>query len=369
MNIVGITRGKHLTLVLRIVALMLVAFAMPVDAAPGKSDWGQILAAAKKEGRVVVSGSSGRPARDASLTFKDQYPDIKVEYTGALAREWAPKVRAEQRAGQYLWDVQIGGGPTAYALRAHGVYAPIRPAIILPEVLDDSKWAGGFESGFMDKDKQYVYGFLGFANSLVLVNRNIIPKSKLNALDQLLDPQWKGKISWDDPRRGGAGSSGGAAWLQSKGEDWVRQLLKHDIAISTSGRQQIEWLVRGRYPIAIGTQLRVEKEFRSQGFDKELTWLNPQDSKTMKVTPGPGNVMLVNRAPHPNAAIVYLNWLLSRAGQEAWVKFTGQNSRRLDVPGPPETKPDPAVKYVNPSKEDARKYVVRMWKLAKEILR
>lgn len=42
--------------------------------------------------------------------------------------------------------------------------------------------------------------------------------------------------------------------------------------------------------------------------------------------------MLVNRAPHPNAAMVFLNWLLTKEGQTAWSKGMGYVSRRLDVP-------------------------------------
>jgi ABC-type Fe3+ transport system substrate-binding protein len=50
------------------------------------------------------------------------------------------------------------------------------------------------------------------------------------------------------------------------------------------------------------------------------------------VNPANGEVGLINRAPHPNAARVYLNWLLSKEGQTSWARGTGYVSSRLDVP-------------------------------------
>jgi ABC-type Fe3+ transport system substrate-binding protein len=49
------------------------------------------------------------------------------------------------------------------------------------------------------------------------------------------------------------------------------------------------------------------------------------------MTAGWGTVVVLNRAPHPNAAKVYLNWLLSRKGQMAWQKFAGAASLRTDI--------------------------------------
>ena len=46
---------------------------------------------------------------------------------------------------------------------------------------------------------------------------------------------------------------------------------------------------------------------------------------------GFGTVSYLNRAPHPNAARVFVNWLLSREGQTAWQKHTGRNSLRTDI--------------------------------------
>jgi ABC-type Fe3+ transport system substrate-binding protein len=79
--------------------------------------------------------------------------------------------------------------------------------------------------------------------------------------------------------------------------------------------------------------------------------------------------MLINRAPHPNAAKVFLNWLLSREGQTTWVQVTAQNSRRIDVEGPPSTAPDQKAKYRIVNHEDYNHYISEAQAVARDIFR
>src|SRR3990170_2645228 len=80
--------------------------------APSAAEWEKTVAAAKKEGNVVVSGPTGAEARDALTEgFQKRYPGIRVDYDGSSTREFAPRVAAERKAGQFLWDVFIHGAP------------------------------------------------------------------------------------------------------------------------------------------------------------------------------------------------------------------------------------------------------------------
>jgi ABC-type Fe3+ transport system substrate-binding protein len=56
---------------------------------------------------------------------------------------------------------------------------------------------------------------------------------------------------------------------------------------------------------------------------------------------------MLNRAPHPNAAVIYLNWLLSKEGQALYSKGAETSSRRLGVPTdiPPCFVPRPGRNY------------------------
>ena len=82
-----------------------------------------------------------------------------------------------------------------------------------------------------------------------------------------------------------------------------------------------------------------------------------------------GNLALLNRAPHPNAAKVFINWGLSREGQTAWVQIVERNSRRLDVPNDPHFTPKAGTTYVTIDHEDTVRYRDDAAALAREILK
>src|SRR4051794_30161806 len=84
--------------------------ANPTEGAPAASPsaWDTTLAAARQEGRVVVSGAPGQIWRDALSTFSQEYPGIQVEYTGINSRDFWPRVFQERNADQFLWDVRVG---------------------------------------------------------------------------------------------------------------------------------------------------------------------------------------------------------------------------------------------------------------------
>jgi ABC-type Fe3+ transport system substrate-binding protein len=85
--------------------------------------------------------------------------------------------------------------------------------------------------------------------------------------------------------------------------------------------------------------------------------------------PGFGSVALMNRAPHPNAAKVYLHWLLSPDGQRSWTENTKRNSRRLDVPpGDTARLARGKEKYVNTQKESMTAQREKVMQIAREIL-
>lgn len=341
--------------------------AKPAASADWKAEWDKTVAAAKQEGKVVVAGGRGEPYRTAVMTFKEAYPDIELEFTGVDGADFSPKIQAERRAGQYLWDIWIGGSNTFFSLIPEGVLDPIRPALLLPEVKDETKWLGGFDGLIADKEHKYVFGFEGRRDYIVWVNRAFAPESELNKADQLLDPKWKGKIVWMDPRNVGSGGKKGAVLYDAKGEDWLRKLFAQDITIVSSGRPVIEALVRGTHPVALGVNAADIVQYRREGLADDLKPLDPDSPGMSAVTSGFGNLTLVNKAAHPNAARVFLNWFLSAEGQTAYVKSTEGNSRRLDVEGPEETKPK--LGLVNSATEAFNPNVEKSTTIAKEVIK
>ncbi len=305
-----------------------------------ESEWEETVAAAKREGTVVLSGPTRELWRRVLMTFEQDFPEIEVQYTGANSRDFWPRVYRERELGQYLWDLRVGGpDPQVYAAKDKGVLDPVRPLLLLPEVVDESKWAGGLDGIFFDKEKKYVVGFANFVSFMAYVNRDIIPETEFQSIADLTNPRWKGKIVIQDPR-GGAGLNSLQVMLKLYGEDFLKDLLtQQDLVVTSDLRQETEWLIRGRYPIAIGLVPDAFLVFQEQGLKFNIKSLKDSGRS---VSTGTAGIQLLNRTLHPNAAKVYINWLLTKEVQTRISAATHQNSRHLEVPpADPEAVPDP----------------------------
>lgn len=351
-------------------ALILALLSWPATAAPQawKTEWEKTLAAAKKEGRVVVAGPPGEAYRQTMTAFVKAYPDIQLDFVGTQGRDFAPRIMQERRAGQFLWDINIGGASTMFnVLMPASVLEPLQPALILHDLLDNKTWRGGFAEGWIDLEKKYIYGFTGYVDYAVYVNRDIVPEPELANAEQLWDAKWKGKIVWHDPRREGIGTNNGTVVLLNFGEEGLKRLL-NDQAITEDYRQIAEWVVRGRYPIGIGVNTPHLQVFQKEGVGKNVKPF--REPRLASLIPGWGSVALINRAAHPNAAKIYINWLLSKEGQNIWAKLTSQNSRRLDVEaGDGDSLPQAGARYVSAQKQEHQEARKKVNQIAKEILK
>jgi iron(III) transport system substrate-binding protein len=279
-----------------------------------QAEWERTLALARQEGVVAVNVIPGQLFRDWLARFEQAYPGITLELTSMEGAPFAARVVAERHGGQYLRDVYVGGATTANTvLKASGALDPVKSALILPEVLDDTKWLGGFDEGFTDLEATYTYDFYVELVPTVYVDRDFVSEAELNRVEDLLDPRWRGRLTIYDPRQAGKGAADGGHFIQVRGEDWWRQLLAQDLVVTNDRRQQVEWAVRGRYPIGVSISNTAVPEFQQQGVGLKLVPLayrTPMGARLSMTN----NVALYNRAPHPNAARVFINWLLSREG-------------------------------------------------------
>jgi ABC-type Fe3+ transport system substrate-binding protein len=175
---------------------------------------------------------------------------------------------------------------------------------------------------------------------------------------------------WYDPRTRSGGGAVAGYLLMTLGEDYLRKLFAQDIMITQEIRQQVEWLVRGRYPISLGMNASAFEEFQSLGLGRNVKPLLPDSQFGTRINIDGGSVMLYNRAPHPNAAKVYANWLLSRQGQTAWSRHTKECSRRLDVTEcPAEKRLKPDRQYLDIDREAVRPFQARAQEIATEIFK
>ncbi len=312
--------------------------------------WEKALTEAKKEGKVVVMGPPGDLIRDAMTQgFKKAFPDISIEYSGARGGELATRVKAERDAGIYSVDIVLSGTSTANAyFKPMKALDPIEPALILPEVTDLKYWRDG-RLEFSDRSTRYNLVFTTQNNAPLIFNPAQVKADEVDELTKLLEPKWKGKIVVQDPIPSGTGQ-GVFRWLwhvlgPEKATDYYRKIRTQAAAIDRDQRRQIEWVAQGKYPLHLGPgtiMFQLSKRGLKFGVVSEFKDYGGY------VTAAFGSAMLLNKAPHPNATTVFLNWLLTKEGQTAWSKAMGYVSRRLDVPTdylPSYWIPKPGVKY------------------------
>ena len=105
-----------------------------------KDEWEKTLRAAEAEGQITLYGCCYEYDRILE-EFRKQYPRIKVTTVVAAGSQLGPRVLAERRGDKYLPDVFGGGANTLHdVLYTSGVLQPIKPTLMLPEVVDLSKW-------------------------------------------------------------------------------------------------------------------------------------------------------------------------------------------------------------------------------------
>lgn len=316
------------------------------------ADWDKIVQAAKQEGIVVLYGPSGDSLEAALIArFQKAYPEIRIESTLGVGAGLLSRLAAERAAGRYLADVWVNGSTVVLrGLKPQHGLAPLDPWLVLPEIRDPKAW---LQNALWWNDGSEPNTNLSFAAILypvAYVNTNLAKVSSFRSYWDLADPKWKGKVCSNDIRVIGAGGVPASFIFKDPtlGAPWFRKFFGElDVVMGRDQRQLVDGLSQGRYAIA-GF---ISAEEATKAMDLGLP-IAPVPLDQLKeggaLGPGAGAVSVVANAPHPNAAKVYVNWLLSREGQIAWQEETKYASLRVDVP---KTNlilaPKPGKTYVN----------------------
>jgi iron(III) transport system substrate-binding protein len=334
----------------RLVLLTLIALS-PFSAAAQTSDWkkswDETLAAAREEGKVVVSGPPSQELRKTlPAAFKARY-GITVDYLGGRSTELATRLRAERQAGIHSIDLVLAGIQSmALTFHREKMLQPLRPALVLPEVVDGSKWKKG-KLWFSDPEDHYILRLANSVTTMFHINTKEVKLGELRSVKDLLDPKWKGKIALQDPTIPGSGSNQAAHLYFQHGEDFVKQLyVDQKPMISRDTRQITDGLARGIFAITLGAEDADVEKLRKEGIPlailENLTDLYPEISASF------GQIAMMSNAPHPNAAKVFVNWLASKEGSDVFNRAMGTVPTRNDIDEsflPPEIIPREGVKY------------------------
>ena len=358
-------------------SICVMTFADSVEAQAGwKEDWEKTLRGAEAEGQLTLYGCCYEYDRILE-PFKKMYPKIKVATVLGQGGQLGSRILAERRGEKYLPDVFSTGANTLHdVLYKAQALEPIKPTLILPEVIDATKWYEG-EHRYIDPEKRFIFAFVANSQSgQVQYNRaQQVNPAEFNSFWDLLNPKWRGKMASLDPTTFGMGATLQFFYYHPElGPSFLRKLYgEMQVTVSRDARQMTDWLASGKFPLCIrcnaGSEVgRAKEQGLPIGSLDTESWKEGGSSSAAGGTLG-----LPSRAPHPNAAKVFVNWFLSRGGQIALQKFgrpDAHNSRRIDIPKDdvdPYNRLEPGKKYFDVAKPEYQD-LTPIFKLIREVL-
>ena len=341
-----------------------------------KKAWEQVLAAAKREGRInFYVGRYGTPP--LLNEFTREYPEIRIVSVNGTGNDLATRILGEARGGNALADLFSGGANSNFNLLYKGkVLDSIKSALILPEIVDETKWLDGQHS-YADPEGKYIFVYIANpGGSSIYYNTNLVNPKEFKSYWDLLNPTWKGKIVSQDPTGTGLGATLLFYYYNPElGGEFIRRLFgTMAITYGRDRRQITDWLAQGKFAICLGC--RDAERAKTQGLPvDDMDGVRWKEGESL--TTGGGSISLIKGAPHPNAAKVFINWFLSRKGQIALQKHKDlygnlpPNSRRIDIPKdelPTENRLVKGRKYLDVSRAEWQD-MAPIFKLVKEAMK
>ena len=301
-----------------------------------QAEWEKTQRAAESEGQLTLYGCCYEYDRIVE-GFKKKYPKIKVSIVLGSGNQLATRILAERRGEKFLADVVSSGANTLHdALYKAQILEPIKPLLLLPEVVDPAKWYEG-EHRYIDPEKRYIFAFVANSQSgQIIFNVKQVNPAEFKSYWDLLQPRWKGKMTSLDPTSFGMGATLQFFYFNSElGPPFLKKLYgEMQVVISRDPRQMTDWLSAGKYSLCIRCNAGSEVGKAMQQ-KLPIGYLDTEEWKEGGSSSAAGGTLgFPTRAPHPNAARVFINWFLSREGQTALQKLgrpDAHNSRRIDI--------------------------------------
>ena len=268
-----------------------------------------IIERAKKEGSLILYTSmTVDHAQKLNDAFTARYPFLQVAMFRAVGERLLTKILTEAQAGKFDFDVVQSAETQAYFLKKRNLLAKY----FSPE-------AKNLQRGFFDGEGFWsaVYmmpNVIGYNTRMV--QRSDVPKSD----DDLLQPKWQGKIGMDHTK------PEWFAWKvkrlgEDKGLAYMRKLARQEFKLYSGLTILTSLLAAGEFPLVLNTYIHNVEDAKRKGAPVEWLAQEPVFTKFQPLAVGA-------KAPHPNAAKLFVDFMLSEEGQKIIVSFGRMPTRR-----------------------------------------
>jgi iron(III) transport system substrate-binding protein len=233
--------------------------------------------------------------------FRQRYPFIEVNYTGAGGGRMVNRVVTEHRAGLKKFDV-LGGTSTSHAaLMKAGVIArnmtPVRREL---------------RDGFMDAEGYRVAPFT-YALVIGYNTRALSKEQRPKSYEELLEPKWKGQIGLE-----AAGYEWLGAMIDTMGEEkalaFARRLAMQNLRIQQGSSLLVQQMIAGEFNVLIDALHYQLENLKERGAPVDYAIPDPLLIKD------PSGIWLAKYSAHPHAAALLVDFLFSRDAQEIYAR-------------------------------------------------
>jgi ABC-type Fe3+ transport system substrate-binding protein len=293
------------------------------------AEWEKALEAAKREAKIVIAiPPSVELRRELQAVLREKFA-LEAELVSAPGPRNASRIAAERKAGVSYFDALIVGTGTAVALAHDGMLEPLESFLILAEVKDPKQWWGGHIWEDNLSTHRFLYSFLADVSTHgIWYNSSLAKPEELQSFDDYLAPKWKGKIGFSDPRIPSSGQSIWSFMWDVKGEEFLKKLAQQDLFLTRDLRQLADTLSKGKVAVAFGIGRSQAEPFVKAGLPIKPV---PAPKEGLPASNSFGVLGIVKDPPHPNATKIFVNWFLSREGQDWYGRVMQNGTRRLDV--------------------------------------
>ena len=327
---------------------------------PDESAWTKVERAAKQEGKLTIYSFNfiGDIGAVLSQSFQQKY-GIRMDIITGSGAQIGERIKTEQRMGQVEADVMDTNAIQVSNVKKSGGTVETRE---IPALQEKNAW-------LMDPILDSVGHTIGYTVSYFtpFVNTNRVKEGEdPKSLEELTQPKWKGKIVMTDPAVDSSTYTYFIPLLRRKMTDLetVRAVGMNDVKFVINHPEVVRVLSGGEYAINVSNSVSVYAPALVGGAPiRAVALAGSTQSRGLAMA-------AIKGGPHPNAAKLFINWILSKDGQSIAIKALGVTSVRKDVPDftPNQARIQPAQIFV-PTEEEIEessrlfldKYLAKLW--------
>ena len=277
----------------------------------------RLVEGAKKEGKLAfwINGWTANELEQMFGKFKQRYPFLNVEYWRASEdSQLHQKMMSEARAGIQNVDIASSEINLISELKKAGLAKKYG-------------WPNTSTWSPQHKDPEGYWVASNINGIVVVYNTNLVSAAEApKNWDDLLNPKWRGSISMDRDAAEWVLMLW-SAWGKEKAVNYLRALAKNEIVFGAGQTARLEMLGAGAFKIDLRLNLYRVLQYQKKGAPVEWLRTNPI---LAKATP----LLIAERAPHPNTALLFANWFTSLEGQQTFADVTGRLVPDSRVKGP-----------------------------------